>query len=355
MDKYILVINPGSTSTKFGVFKNEEIVLEEKIEHSSEELKRFERISDQFSFRYQFLIDTIRSRNFDVSLLNAVCGRGGLLRPIKSGTYSINQAILDDLRSEKYGAHASNLGALIAHQVSLKLNIPAFIVDPVVVDEYEDVARISGMPMIERVSVFHALNQKAVARVAAKHLNKKYEEINLIVVHMGGGISVGAHEKGRVIDVNSALDGDGPLTPERSGSVPIGPLIKLCYSNQYTFDELVNLNHGRGGLTAYLKTNNAREVIKRIQSGDEYAKLIYDAMIYQIAKEIGAYATVLKGDIDLIVLTGGLAHEQYLITELTNRIKFLGNIFIYPGEEELLSLAQGALRVLNGEEISKIY
>lgn len=355
MNNYILVINPGSTSTKFAVFNGESIIFEEKISHDIDELSKFKNIIEQTQFRKDLIINKLKARDFNLNDLACVCGRGGMLKPIKSGTYLVNDEMLNDLKTLKYGSHASNLGAIIANEIASPLNIPAFIVDPVAVDEYEDVARISGMPMIERVSIFHALNHKAIARAVAKDKGKKYEDMNLLICHMGGGISVGAHQKGRVIDVNSALDGDGPMTPERSGSVPIGPLTKLCFSNKYTYEELRNLNYGRGGLSAYLNTNDARIITQRIQNGDKYAKEILDAMIYQVAKEIGAYATVLKGDVDYIVLTGGLAYQEYIVKEITNRVKFISEVLVYPGEDELLALAQGAFRVINGEEKPKDY
>lgn len=355
MDKYILVINPGSTSTKFAVYNNEVQVFEEKLTHDIDELAKYKTIIDQIDFRKDLILNKLQEMNFDLNKLCCICGRGGLLKPIPGGTYLVNEEMLNDLKTLKYGQHASTLGALIANLIAKPLNIPSYIVDPVTVDEYEPIARISGMPMIERVSIFHALNQKAIAKAVAKDQNRKYEDMNLLVVHMGGGISIGAHYQGRVIDVNSALDGDGPMTPERSGSVPIGPLTKLCFSGKYTYEELRNLNYGRGGLSAYLKTNDAKIISKRIQDGDTYAKEIFDAMIYQIAKEIGAYATVLKGKVDFIVFTGGLAHQKYLIEELTSKVNFIAKILVYPGEDELLALAQGALRVINGEEKAKIY
>lgn len=355
MDIYILVINPGSTSTKFAVFKNEEVLFEEKISHDIEELKVFPNIVSQTSFRKELILNKLKEKKFDLKLLRGVCGRGGMLKPLKSGTYLVNEEMLNDLKETKYGQHASNLGAIIANEIAKPLNIPAYIVDPVCVDEYIDVARVSGMPMIERQSIFHALNHKAIGRAVAKDIGKKYEELNLLICHMGGGISVGAHQKGRVIDVTSALDGDGPMTPERSGSIPIGPLTKLCFSGKYTYEEIRNLNYGRGGLSAYLNTNDARIVIKRINEGDTYAKHILDAMIYQIAKEIGAYATVLAGNVDYIVLTGGLAHQEYIVSEITKRVEFIAKVLVYPGEDELLALCQGALRVLTGQEQAKTY
>jgi butyrate kinase len=355
LDKKILVINPGSTSTKIAVFQEEECLFELKTSHAPKDLKPYKRMIDQYEFRMQWMIQALEEKGFDINTLDAVCGRGGMLQPLESGTYFVNTKMLDDLKNARRGEHASNLGAVMAHALSEKLHIPAFIVDPVAVDEMEDIARISGMKLIERDSLFHALNQKAIARQLANDLNRKYEELNLIVVHLGGGISVGVHKKGRVVDVNNALDGDGPMSPERSGTVPLGPLYKMVFSGKYTLDEIKKMNYGQGGLVSYLGTNDAREVCKRIDEGDSYAKLIFDAMIYQIAKEVGAFSTVLEGNIDGIVLTGGIAYQTYLIEELKKRIHFLGKIYVYPGENELLSLAQGALRVLHGVETAKDY
>jgi butyrate kinase len=300
-------------------------------------------------------MEILNESNFNLKDLNAVCGRGGMLKPIKSGTYLINQAIIDDLKQAKYGEHASNLGSIIAFEIASKLNIPAYTVDPVSIDEMEPIARISGMPLIIRQSFFHALNHKAVAKKVSKQFNKKYEEMNLIIAHLGGGISIAAHHHGRVIDVNESLEGDGPMTPERSGDVPLGQLYKMCFSGKYTINEIRRMNHGQGGLAAYLGTNNADEIVRRINNGDEYAKLIYDAMIYQIAKEIGAYATVLCGEIDFIVLTGGLAYDDYLVSNLIKRISFIAEVLRYPGENEMLSLVNGALQVLKNHEKALIY
>lgn len=355
MVNYILVINPGSTSTKFAIFEDEKPILKKVIYHSAQALGSYESIMLQSDARKRLIINSIHESEFDSKKLTCVCGRGGLLRPLVGGTYKINEKMLDDLKSSKYGSHASNLGAIIAHEIASYLNIPAYTVDPVSIDELEDIARISGMPLIERTSIFHALNHKAIARHVASDKGKKYDEMNLIIAHLGGGISVAAHHKGQVIDVNGALDGDGPMSPERSGSVPIGPLTKLCFSNKYTLDEVIKMNHGEGGLVGYLNSNNAKEIVERINNGDKYAKLIYDAMIYQTAKEIGAYATVLKGQIDYIALTGGLAYEEYFIKHLKERISFLAEILVYPGEDELLSLALGALRVQRNVEQSKDY
>ncbi len=355
MDYLILVINPGSTSTKIAVFSNEQSILEIKISHPTEMIQSFQDVASQFHFRKQMILSSLQDKGFDLSTLHAVCGRGGMLRPMQSGTYFINETMLSDLRQAKRGEHASNLGALIAHEIGEEYHIPSFIVDPVAVDEMEPIARISGMPIIERQCIFHALNHKAIGRQVAKDKNKQYEDLKMIIVHLGGGISVAAHYLGRVIDVNDALDGDGPMSPERSGSVPLGPLYNLCFSGQYTLDDIKRMNYGKGGLVAYLGTNDAQEVARRIQDGDEKAKLIYEAMIYQIAKEIGACATIFKGDFDYIVLTGGMAYEPYLISHLIERIKFLGQVLVYPGENEMLSLALGALRVLTSQEKPKTY
>lgn len=355
MGKSILIINPGSTSTKIAVYEDDKQVFEEKISHSVEELKPFPNIISQFEFRKNLVLETLKARNFDITKLDAVCGRGGMLRPLESGTYLVNERMIQDVYEAKRGEHASNLGCIIAHEIAKELNIPAFIVDPVSVDEMEDIARISGHPLFERQCIFHALNHKATARKVAKDVGKKYEDMNLIIAHLGGGISVACHRKGRVIDVNNALDGDGPMSPERSGTVPLGPLYKLCFSGQYTLQDIKRMNYGQGGLVAYLGTNNAKEIVKRIENGDKYAELIMDAMIYQIAKEIGACSTVFYGDVDYIVLTGGLAYEPYITSRIIERVKFIADVLVYPGEDELQALALGALRVLNGEEEAKIY
>ncbi len=351
----ILVINPGSTSTKIAIFDGEKLLFERKISHPSEEIQRFPNVASQFDFRKEVILKTLEEFHFDISTLQAVCGRGGMLRPMQSGTYLVNETMLSDLRLAKRGEHASNLGALLAFEIGNNLKIPSFIVDPVAVDEMEEIARISGMPLIHRNCIFHALNHKAIGRQAAKDKGIRYEGLNMIVVHLGGGISVAAHHHGRVIDVNDALDGDGPMSPERSGGVPIGQLYAMCFSGKYTLEDIKRMNYGNGGLAGYLGTNDAREVVKRIEQGDEYAKLIFDAMIYQIAKEIGACATVLKGEVDCIVLTGGLAYGKYLVSHLIERVSFISEVLVYPGENEMLSLAQGALRVLLGQESPKVY
>lgn len=351
----LLIINPGSTSTKIAIFDNEKPVLEQTLRHSNEELAPFATIIDQYEFRKNVILDTLNTNGINITKLNAVVGRGGLLKPMEGGTYKVNEKMLEDLKAAPMGQHASNLGAIIANEIASQLNIPAFIVDPVVVDEMEEVARYSGMPEIKRISIFHALNQKAVARRAASDLGKKYEELNLIVAHMGGGISVGAHRNGRVVDVNNALDGEGPFSPERTGSLPVGGLMKLCYSGKYTLDEMKKKVVGKGGLVAYLGTNDGREVEKMIEAGDKNAELVYEAMAYQVAKEIGASAAVLEGKVDAICLTGGLAYDKRLMGWIKERIEFIGDVRIYPGEDEMIALAEGGLRVLRNEENPKEY
>lgn len=351
----LLVINPGSTSTKIAVFDDENIIFEETIRHSTEEICSFNRIYDQLEFRKGIILNALEKNNISLESLDAIIGRGGLLKPIEGGTYEINEAMLEDLKSGFRGEHASNLGGILAYDIAKDLNIRSFIVDPVVVDELQDVARISGLKGIERVSIFHALNQKAVARKHAKSLGKKYEELNLIVAHLGGGVSVGAHEKGKVIDVPNALNGEGPFSPERAGGLPVGQLIELCFSGKYTKEEIKKMIVGNGGIVSYLGTNDAREVSKRIKEGDKEAELIYYAMAYQVSKEIGACAAVLKGNVDGILITGGIAYDEEFTSWIEERVKFIAPVTIYPGEDELAALAQGGLRVLKGEEEAKIY
>lgn len=351
----ILTINPGSTSTKIAVFDNDNALFEETLRHSSDELVGYKSIIDQYQFRKQVILRTLDEQGINLSKLSAVVGRGGLLAPMPGGTYSVNEKMLEDLRIGLQGQHASNLGGIIAFEIAEQLNIPSFIVDPVVVDEMDDIARISGMPEIERKSIFHALNQKAVARRAAKDLEGAYEDFNFIVAHLGGGISVGAHQKGRVIDVNNALDGEGPFSPERSGGLPVGDLVKLCFSNKLTQGEIMKKIVGKGGLVAYLNSNDGREVRQMIESGNKEAEIIYKSMGYQVAKEIGSCAAVLKGEVDGIILTGGLAYDKTLVGWIKERVNFISDVLIYPGEDEMLALAEGGLRVLTGEEKPKTY
>ncbi|AYC29527.1 butyrate kinase [Paenisporosarcina cavernae] len=351
----ILVINPGSTSTKIGVFENEVLLMEKTIRHSAEEIGKFGSIIDQYEFRKETILEALDEEGINISKLSAVCGRGGLLRPIEGGTYAVNDMMLEDLRKGFSGQHASNLGGILAFEIASGLNIPSYIVDPVVVDELDPIARVSGFSLIERKSIFHALNQKAVAKRYAKKIGKSYKDLRLIVTHMGGGITVGVHQGGRVIDVNNGLHGDGPFSPERAGSVPIGDLVDLCFSGEYYRHEIMKKLVGQGGLISYLGTSDAVAVEKRIAKGDKEAALIYDAMAYQVAKEIGAASTVLEGQIDAILLTGGLAYGKDFVESISKRIHYLGEIVVIPGENELQALSEGAIRVLNGEENAKVY
>ncbi len=351
----LLVINPGSTSTKIAVFDNEISIFEETLRHSVEELSKFDRIYDQYQFREEIILGALEKNNIDVNSLDAVVGRGGLLEPIEGGTYKVNERMIEDLKVGVLGEHASNLGGIIANEIAMSIDKPSYIVDPTVVDELEDIARISGMAEIERKSIVHALNQKAVARRFAKSEDKKYEDMNLIVAHLGGGISVGAHRNGRIIDVNNALDGEGPFSPERTGGLPVGDLTNLCYSGKYTYDEMKKKIKGKGGLVSYLGTNDAREVREMIETGNNEAKLIYEAMAYQVAKEIGSCSAALKGKVDGIILTGGIAHDELFIGWIIERINFISKVKVYPGEDELFALAEGGLRVLKGDEEVKEY
>lgn len=351
----ILAINPGSTSTKIGVYDNERSIFEKTIRHETSVISSFDRIIDQYSFRKETILEVLDKEGINISKLNAVVGRGGLLRPIEGGTYEVNSQMLQDLKSGYAGEHASNLGGILAYEIASQLNIPSYIVDPVVVDEMEPIAKISGFASLERKSIFHALNQKAVARRVSKDLNKDYTDLNLIVTHMGGGITVGVHKQGRVIDVNNGLNGEGPFSPERAGTVPAGDLVSLCFSGQFYADEMMKKIVGQGGLVGYLGTNDAVEVEKMIESGNEKAKLVYDAMAYQIAKEIGAASTVLQGKVDAIILTGGLAFGKLFVKQITDQINWIADVIVHPGENELQALVEGGLRVLRGEENEKIY
>jgi butyrate kinase len=352
----VLAINPGSTSTKIAVFEGTSPVFIQTLLHSKEELAPFGAITEQFNFRKTLILQELEDAEIFLPSIRAVMGRGGLLKPVQSGVYAVNEAMIDDLSSCRYGEHASNLGGLIAHDIAQSLpDAKAYIANPVVVDELNDLARLSGHPKLPRRSIFHALNQKAVAREHAKQILKKYEDLNLIVVHLGGGITVGAHKKGRVSDVNQGLDGDGPYSPERSGTLPVGDLVKLCFSGEYTLKEVMSMIKGEGGLVAYLGTNSAREVEERAAEGDEYAKLIYDGMAYQVAKEVGAMAAVLDFNVDGILITGGIAHGKYFVNQIISQVHRLAPVHVYPGEDEMKALAMNGFRVLKGETEAKIY
>jgi len=355
MNFKILVINPGSTSTKTAVFNNEDVLFSVNISHPIEEISKYDRIIDQYNFRKDIIVEEVYSRGIKLEELSAVVARGGLLRPIPSGTYSVTQMMLEDLRVAVNGEHASNLGALIADAIARPLNLPAFIVDPVVVDEMDPIAKVTGLPLIRRKSILHALNQKRIARIAAQELGKKYEDVNLIVAHLGGGISIGAHKKGKIVEVNNALNGDGPIAPERAGSLPAWQLVELCFSGKYTKDEIRKLLTGKGGIVAYLGTNDMRKAEEMIENGDEKAKFIMEAMAYTVAKWIGMSAVALKGAVDAIVLTGGLAYYKEFVSWIEAKVNFIAPIMVYPGGDEMRALAEGALRVLRGEEEAKIY
>ena len=356
MKRLILVINPGSTSTKFALFEEEQMLFELTLAHSHSDISKYKNIADQFEFRKDLIIQELKNRNYDPGRIAVIVGRGGLVKPIESGIYEVNEKMIADLRSGLLGQHASNLGGIIAHDIAAALpDAKAYIVDPVVVDELQPVARISGHPAVERISIFHALNQKAVARMHAASTGKNYEDINLIIAHMGGGISVGAHRKGRVVDVNNALNGDGPFSPERSGTLPAGQLADLCFSGKYTHAEIKSMITGKGGMVAYLGTNSFIDVCKMADDGDEKAILVRDAAVYQVAKEIGAMAAVLYGKVDTIILTGGLAYNDTFVGQIKSMVDFIAEVVIYPGEDEIKSLAFNGLMALNGKIAIKKY
>ncbi|MBO6187246.1 MAG: butyrate kinase [Prevotella sp.] len=352
----ILVINPGSTSTKMAVFHDEKPILLHSITHKAEELAHFDAITEQQDFRRQLVLDELRRSNIPLDF-DAVIGRGGLVKPIAGGVYEINQLMLDDtLHGSVMHNHACNLGCLIAHEIAQEIpGCRAFIADPGVVDELSPLARISGSPLMPRICIWHALNQRAIARRFARGIGKEYEDLNLIICHLGGGISVAAHEHGRAIDANNALDGEGPFSPERAGSLPAADLIRLCFSGRYTEKELLKHIAGKAGLTAHLGTNDMREILERIKKGDDHAELLVDAMIYHTAKQIAAEAAVLCGQVDAILLTGGMAHSDYIVSALRRHIAFLAPVYIFPGENEMEALAFNALAVLQGKRKAKVY
>ncbi|MCL2375295.1 MAG: butyrate kinase [Firmicutes bacterium] len=350
----ILSINPGSTSTKIAVYDNEERVFQENIKHTTEELSAFQKLTDQFDVRQDVILKVLKQQNIDLKSLDGVIGRGGLLKPMEGGTYNISERMIEDLHIGIQGEHASNLGGLIANSIAKTLGVPAFIADPVVVDELCDEARISGHPLFPRKSIFHALNQKAIARLFCSDKKLDYKKVNLIVAHMGGGVSVGLHSNGRVIDVNNALDGDGPFAPERSGSLPMGSIIEACFSGKYTKAEMKKVITGKGGLVAYFGSNDFVELEERAKK-DKEVKLALDAFCYQISKEIGALSTIVSGKIDAILLTGGIAHGKDVISYIKDKVKFIASVYAYPGEDEMWALACAALRVIKGDEKAKEY
>ncbi len=346
----MLIINPGSTSTKIGLFEDTLEMASYCMSHDQVKLAEFSSILDQYEFRRDEILKILDKNRISLESFDAFVGRGGLLKPIPSGTYSVNEAMINDLKKGVQGEHASNLGGLLAHDFANLNKKPAFIADPVVVDELSPVARLSGLKEIKRKSIFHALNHKAVGKRYAKENHLSYDDLNLVIAHLGGGISIAAHEKGRVIDVNNALNGEGPFSPERAGTLPTGDLIKLCFSGDYSEPTLRKMITGNGGFVSYLNLSDARLVEQRIKEGDEEALLVFEALAYQVAKEIGAMATVLRGKVDAIILTGGIAYSERMVNLIKARIDHMASVVVYAGEDELLALAEAALRVLTGEE-----
>lgn len=350
-----LVINPGSTSTKIAVFEDETMLFDETLRHTSEEILKFDLVAEQKDFRKKIITDILEEKQFDLKTLDVVIGRGGMLKPIPGGAYKVTDNLLNDLEIGRQGQHASNLGGMLAREIADSIGVDAYIVDPVVVDELMPIARYSGVPELPRTSVFHALNHKAVTKRYAKEIGKSYESLRLIVIHLGGGVSVGAHIDGKIVDVYNALDGDGAFSPERAGAVPSGPLIKMCFSGKYTEKEISRKITGQGGFVGYLNTNDMREVNAMADGGDKKADEVREAFLYQLAKDIGSIACVLKGKVDQIIVTGGIAYNQNVIDSIQDRAGWIAPITVYPGEDELLALVQGTLRVLNGEEKAMDY
>ena len=354
--KLILAVNPGSTSTKFALFRGEKSILEKTIRHSTAEIEQYSKMTDQLPFRHKLIMKALNEEKINLSEIAVVVGRGGLVNPLESGVYEVNELMKKHLTEALNGEHASNLGALIADCIARDIpGVKAYIVDPVVVDEMKPLAKLSGHPLITRRSIFHALNQKAVARIYASSVGMKYEDLNLIVAHMGGGISVGAHCKGKVIDVNNALNGDGPYSPERSGGLPAQQLADLCFSGKYSPQEIKSMITGKGGMVAYLGTNSFMEICDKAAGGDKNAELIRDGSAYQVAKEIGAMAAVLSGDVDAIILTGGLAYQKTHTDMIAGMVRKIAPVIVYPGEDELKALAYNGLLAISGSITVKQY
>lgn len=352
----ILAINPGSTSTKIAIFEDSKKVAEVVLDHPADEMAKFPKTIDQLDFRYHVILDYLKEQNYDINKLDACVGRGGYLHPIEAGTYTVNDAIVHDLTIALHGDHAANLGGLLAKRIGDPLGIPSYIVDPTAVDELQDVARISGMPDISRRSLIHALNIRAVTREYAESAGRKFDEVTCVVAHMGGGCTTVVITGGKVIDMYNGLDGDGAFSPTRSGGVPVGDLIRLCYSGKYpTADAMMKRAVGDAGMVAYLGTADMREVDKMIAAGDKKAKLIKDAFIYQHAKDIAALAAVVKGKVDAIILTGGIAYGKEVVDGIASYVDWIAPVVAIPGEREMVALALGALRVLTGEEQAKNY
>jgi len=352
----ILAINPGSTSTKVALFEKDRSIFLKTIRHSADELSKFQKITDQFTFRKEVIMNELISADLCIDQISVVVGRGGLIKPVEGGVYEVNERMKEDLEKGVMGEHASNLGGLIALDIAKSLpSAKAYIANPVVVDELQDVARVAGHPEFERVSIFHALNQKAISRQYAKSRDLRYEDLNLIVAHLGGGISVGAHYRGKVIDVNNGLDGEGPFSPERAGTLPTGQLVRLCFSGKYSFAEVKKMLTGNGGLMGYFGTNSSYEIEQRAANGDSKAKLIQDAMAYQVGKSIGEMATVLHGQVDAILITGGVANNKNLVSYIREMVSFIAPVMVYPGEDEMYALALNGLLVTRNEVPCKVY
>lgn len=350
----ILVINPGGTSTKISVFRDKEEVFKRNISHTQEDLNSFKTVFEQYEYRKQLIINTLQENNFYIEDINCVVGRGGLMKPISGGTYAVNDRMIEDLKNAINGEHASNLGAVLAKNIGEEINVPSFVVDPVSVDEFNEESRITGLSDIEKASWLHSLNHKAVCRKVAEEMGGKYEDYNFIVAHLGSGISIVAHNKGKMID-GSGGRSDGPFSPERSGGILTYPLIKLCYSGKYSEAEMVNKVSNIGGMYDYLGTKDMILIEEMAEKGDSKAKLILDAFMYQVSKEIAMYGASLYGKVDRIILTGGIAYSELVTKEVTKRMDYLAPIEIIAGEMEMEALALGALRVLNGEETAKVY
>ena len=352
----ILAINPSSLSTNVSVYHDNKTVFLKDIKHNAEELSKFDKITDQHTIRKQQIIEELIAAGFALDEFNIVISRGGLLKPMESGVYRVNEAMIKAIQ-HPMAEHVTNLGGYIAKEIAELIGngVEAFVVDPSCVDEFDAIARLSGLPQLPRRSFLHTMSQKSIARRFSTEFHKKYEDINLIVTHMGSGITVGAHHKGKIIETNNGLDGDGPFSPERAGTLPSGQLVDLCFSGKYTQAGIKKLLTGNGGMSAYLGTNNAMEVESRIQNGDEDANLVYTAMAYQVAQSIGAMATVLKGEVDAILLTGGLAHSKLFTNMIIERVSFISKVYIYPGEDEMHALSMNGLMLLKGEIQAKEY
>ncbi|MDR2361476.1 MAG: butyrate kinase [Prevotellaceae bacterium] len=353
----ILVINPGSTSTKIAVFEDEQNIFQKNLQHDADDLRNFKIITEQFAFRKKAILDVLCEAGYEVNDFNAIVGRGGIIHPVSSGVYAINETMKDDLRTCRFGEHASNLGALIADDIAGTIpGCKSYIADPVVVDELQDVARIAGHPLFKRTAIFHALNHKVIAKSYAKKTGRTYEELNLIVAHLGGGISVGAHRKGKIIDVSNAVDGEGPFSPERSGTLPALQVAELCFSGKYTLPQIKKILTGEGGMVAHLGTNQFQKIEQElIPAGDKKAALIHEAMAYNIAKFIGAMYTVLEGKVDAIILTGGIAWNPLIVESITKKVNYIAPVSVYPGEDEMGALASNGLRALKGEVEVLVY